>query len=52
MNESANSASAPEGRFRLWPALVEAVRGSQQNYTTGPPDGLRTELVLMLYILS
>ncbi len=36
MNESAKSASAPEERFRLWPALVEAVRGSQQDYTTGP----------------
>ncbi|MEE8251432.1 MAG: MATE family efflux transporter [Gemmatimonadales bacterium] len=25
-----------EERFRLWPALVEAVRGSQQDYTAGP----------------
>lgn len=31
------TASASQGeRFRLWPALVEAVRGSQQDFTDGP----------------
>ena len=33
MSVPGNSAEEP---FRLWPALKEAVRGSQQDFTTGP----------------
>jgi putative MATE family efflux protein len=33
MTSTDSTAGAP---FRLWPALKEAVRGSQQDYTTGP----------------
>lgn len=34
MTEAASVTS--DERFRLWPALVEAVRGSQQDFTDGP----------------
>ena len=34
MTEAASVTSGE--RFRLWPALVEAVRGSQQDFTDGP----------------
>ncbi len=27
---------APPKPFRLWPALSEAIRGSKQDYTSGP----------------
>jgi Na+-driven multidrug efflux pump len=28
--------NSPEEPFHLWPALRDAVRGTQQDYTTGP----------------
>ena len=28
--------SASDQDFRLWPAIKEAIRGSHQDYTTGP----------------
>ena len=36
MSTPVKKVSTPEDQFRLWPALREAVRGTQQDFTEGP----------------
>jgi len=36
MSEPVDRPSEPEAPFRLWPALKEAVRGTEQDFTAGP----------------
>ena len=38
--------------FRLWPALKEAVRGSQQDYTTGPIGSPKGVFIAMTVAFS
>jgi len=36
MSDSGSQPSSSDAPFRLWPALKEAVRGTEQDFTTGP----------------